>query len=141
MKAFNIIFSIILCLIYGYLSYLLNDLGLLSNKVLMFTFIFVFLIIIAIIVCLLKLKSKIIKIILYIISSIIMIISILGIYYLSSTINFIDNFGNTKKEYDYYYVIVMKDSKYNTISDLKGKLIGTTDEINPNVLDKIKKSL
>ena len=138
MKAFNIIFSIILCLIYGYLSYLLNDLGLLSNKVLMFTFIFVFLIIIAIIVCLLKLKSKIIKIILYIISSIIMIISILGIYYLSSTINFIDNFGNTKKDYDYYYLIVMKDSKYNTISDLKGKLIGTTDEINPNVLDKIK---
>ena len=67
-----------------------------------------------------------------------MIISILGIYYLSSTINFIDNFGNTKKEYDYYYVIVMKDSKYNTISDLKGKLIGTADEINTDVLDKIK---
>lgn len=138
MKTFNIIFSVILCLIYGYLSYLLNDLGLLSNKVLTFAFIFVFLIIIAIIVCLLKLKSKIIKIILYIISTVIMIISILGIYYLRSTINFIDNFGNTKKEYDYYYVIVMKDSKYNTISDLKGKLIGTTDEINTDVLDKIK---
>lgn len=138
MKAFNIIFSVILCLIYGYLSYLLNDLGLLSNKVLTFAFIFVFLIIIAIIVCLLKLKSKIIKIILYIISTVIMIISILGIYYLSSTINFIDNFGNTKKEYDYYYVVVMKDSKYNTISDLKGKLIGTADEINTDVLDKIK---
>ena len=138
MKTFNIIFSVILCLIYGYLSYLLNDLGLLSNKVLTFAFIFVSLIIIAIIVCLLKLKSKIIKIILYIISTVIMIISILGIYYLSSTINFIDNFGNTKKEYDYYYVIVMKDSKYNTISDLKGKLIGTADEINTDVLDKIK---
>ena len=120
MKIFNIIFCTILGLVYGYLSFLLNDLGLLSNKILLYISIFGAIVILLISFCILKLKSKLIKGFLYFISIIGMLLSIFGIYYLNSTISFIDNFGNTKEKYDYYYVIVLKESKYNSINDLNG---------------------
>ena len=137
MKIFNIIFCTALCLLYGYLSFLLNDLGLLSNKVLLYINIFGGIIILLISYCILKLKSKLIKGFLYLISIIGILISSFGIYYLNSTINFIDNFGNTKEKYDYYYVIVLKESKYNSINDLNGLVIGKSEELSKDVINSI----
>lgn len=137
MKIFNIIFSGILCLLYGYLSYLLNDLGILSNKILLYICIFGGIIVILTVIGLLKLKSKIIKVFLYFISLVIMLVSVLGIYYSNSTINFIDNFGNTKESYDYYYVIVLKESKYTKLEDLSGLKIGKSEKLDNDVISKI----
>ena len=137
MKIFNIVFSCILCFLYGYLSYLLNDLGFLSNKFLLYAVIIIGIIVIFIVLGILKLKSKIIKIIMYIISLIIMLVSIFCIYYLNSTISFIDNFGNKKQNYDYYYVIVLKESKYNTITDLRNSKIGKSENLSNEVNNNI----
>lgn len=137
MKFINIIFSIILCFLYGYLAYLLNDLGILSNNILLYICIFGGIIVIFNVVALLKLKSKIIKFFLYIIGLIIALISSIGIYYLNSTIDFIDNFGNKKESFNYYYVIVLKESKYTKLDDLNNTLIGKSENLNNSVLDKI----
>lgn len=137
MKIFNIIFSGILCLLYGYLSFLLNDLGILSNKIILYICIIGAVVVLLTIIGLLKLKNKIIKLFLYFISLIIMLVSALGIYYLNSTISFIDNFGNTKENYDYYYVIVLKESKYTKLEDLTGLMIGKKDDLNDDVISKI----
>ena len=137
MKFINIIFCIILCFLYGYLAYLLNDLGILSNNILLYICIFGGIIVIFNVVGLLKLKSKIIKFFLYIIGLIIALISSIGIYYLNSTIDFIDNFGNKKGSFNYYYVIVLKESKYTKLDDLNNALVGKSENLNSSVLDKI----
>lgn len=64
-----------------------------------------------------------------------------GIHYLNKTMNFMSNMGGIKKEVTSYYIIVMKDSKYEEISDLYKKSLtyyGGTDE---EVLSKIKLEL
>ena len=120
-----------------YLSFLLNDLGLLSNKILLYINIFGTGIVLLISFLIIKLKSKLIKGFLYLISIIGMLLSIFGIYYLNSTISFIDNFGNTKEKYDYYYVIVLKESKYNSINDLNGLKIGKSEDLSKDVINSI----
>lgn len=137
MRIINIVFSSILCLLYGYLSYLLNDLGIFSNNILLYICIFGGIVVIFTVFGLLKFKSKIIKTFLYLISLIIILISSIGIYYLNSTINFIDNLGNTKESYDYYYVIVLKESKYTKLGDLNNNVIGKSENLNNEVIDKI----
>ena len=138
MKIFNIIFSVLLCGLYGFLSYITSDLGLLSNKILLSLSIAGWITIILIIVGLFKLKSKIFKGLLYFISLIIMIISFFGSYYIKTTISFIDDFGNKNDEFNYYYVITKKDSNYNKIDELKNKSIGLSSEITDEVINKIK---
>lgn len=64
-----------------------------------------------------------------------------GIYYLNKTMNFIDNISILKEEVTNYYVVVLKDSKYQEISDLYGESVayfGTTDR---EVLDSLKLDL
>lgn len=137
MKIIGITLSSILFLLYLYLAFLLNDLGLLSNKILLSIFVFVGVIILLVIFGMLKTKKNVLKISFFVISLLIMIACSVGIYYSNSTINFIDNIGNSKENYDYYYVIVMKDSKYTKLNDLNGEKIGQINDLSQDVIDKI----
>lgn len=64
-----------------------------------------------------------------------------GIYYLNKTTNFMNNINVIKKEVTSYYIIVMKDSKYDEISDLYGKSLTYYDNTSEEVLSKIKLEL
>ena len=62
MKIIGITLSSILFLLYLYLAFLLNDLGLLSNKILLSIFVFVGVIILLVIFGMLKTKKNVLKI-------------------------------------------------------------------------------
>ena len=137
MKILNTILSVIIILLYSYLSYLLYDIGLLSGileKVLM---IVLFVVMILIILGMFKLKNK-KKIIAYVFYVILLIVLSVGIYYLNPTKNFIDSFDTADKtSYDNYYVVVLKKSKYTKLSDLKDKPIGVCEDLSKKVTKKI----
>lgn len=137
MKILNIIFSVLLVLIYSYFSYLLFDIGLLSGKYGIILFIILTIIILLIIIGIIKGK-KICKIISYIFYVIFLLIFIVEIYYLNTTKSFIDSFDKSdKKNFDNYYVVVLKYSKYTKLSDLNSKKIGVCEKLGSNVTKKI----
>ncbi len=137
MKILNIIFSVLLVLIYSYFSYLLFDIGLLSGKYGIILFIILTIIILLIIIGIIKGK-KICKIISYIFYVIFLLIFIVEIYYLNTTKSFIDSFDKSdKKNFDNYYVVVLKSSKYTKLSDLNSKKIGVCEKLGSNVTKKI----
>lgn len=79
-----------------------------------------------------------IKIIAYIFSLIISIIFITGSVYIKNTFNFID--GTQASGYDNvaFSVVVLKDSKFKNISDLKDKFIGyLDDEYKDDIIKKL----
>lgn len=137
MKLVGIIISVILFLIYIYFGFLLNDIGLLSNKTLLCIFIFFGLMVLLIIFGMMKTKKKILKILFFIISILFIFACSIGIYYSNSTIKFINSIGDSKEVYDYYYIIVMKDSRYDKLNDLSGKKIGQVDDLDQKVTSKI----
>ena len=138
MKILNIIFSVLLVLTYSYFSYLLFDIGLLSGKYGIILFIILTIVILLIIIGIIKGK-KICKIISYIFYVIFLLIFIVGIYYLNTTIAFIDSFGKKDKtDYDNYYVVVLKNSRYLKLKDLNNKKIGMCKTLDSNVLKNIK---
>lgn len=64
-----------------------------------------------------------------------------GIYYLNKTTHFMNNLNTIKKEITSYYIIVMKDSKYDEISDLYGKNLTYYEGTSQEVLSKIRLEL
>lgn len=64
-----------------------------------------------------------------------------GIYYLNKTTHFMNNLNTIKKEVTSYYIIVMKDSKYDEISDLYGKNLTYYEGTSQEVLSKIRLEL
>lgn len=64
-----------------------------------------------------------------------------GIYYLNKTTHFMNNLNVIKKEITSYYIIVMKDSKYDEISDLYGKNLTYYEGTSQEVLSKIRLEL
>lgn len=46
------------------------------------------------------------------------------LYYLSKTMNFMDQIKALKYQTDNYYILVLKDSKYETIDDIKNETVG-----------------
>lgn len=135
MKILNTILSILLILLYSYLSYLLYDIGLLSSLLGIIGFIFLTVILLLIIIGMFKLKKKIIAYVFYILMTFVMFI---GIYYLNTTKSFIDSFDKSDKEnFDNYYVVVLKSSKYTKLSDLNSKKIGVCEKLESNVTKKI----
>lgn len=70
-------------------------------------------------------KSKKPKIFLNFICILFIILFLLILYYLSKTINFMDQIKALKYQMDNYYVLVLKDSKYQTIDDVEGNIVGT----------------
>lgn len=135
MKILNTILSVIIILLYSYLSYLLYDIGLLSSLLGIIGFIFLTVILLLIIIGMFKLKKKIIAYVFYILMTFVMFI---GIYYLNTTKSFIDSFDKSdKKNFDNYYVVVLKSSKYTKLSDLNSKKIGVCEKLGSNVTKKI----
>ena len=88
-----------------------------------------------------KKQNKIIKIILILISVAIISVYLFGINYLNKTMNFFDNINSIKEEVSNYYVIVLKDSKYQEISDLYQKKIAYFNTTDKEVLNSIKLDL
>lgn len=135
MKILNTILSVIIVLLYSYLCYLLYDIGLLSSLLGIIGFIFLTVILLLIIIGMFKLKKKIIAYVFYILMTFVMFI---GIYYLNTTKSFIDSFDKSDKEnFDNYYVVVLKSSKYTKLSDLNSKKIGVCEKLESNVTKKI----
>ena len=137
-KVFKILIASLLILSFSYFMYLLSDLGFLSNKYLLIGCLTLVIIMFIIIVGLFKFKNKILKILLGIICFMLSIINCAGIYYLNSTLSFIDNIGNNKEEYNYYYIMSLKSSNYENISDLKNKIIGKTESLEKEAIEKLK---
>ncbi len=135
MKILNTVLSVIIVLFYIYLGYLLYDIGLLSSLLGIIGFIFLTAILLLIIFGMFKLKKKIIAYVFYILMIFVMSI---GVYYLNTTKSFIDSFDKSDKEnFDNYYVVVLKSSKYTKLSDLDSKKIGVCEKLGSNVTKKI----
>lgn len=137
MKVFNIVFSILLSLISAFLIYLLNDLGFLSNKILIVLVLLLLLMALGIIIIIFKAKKTVFKVLSYIIGFVIVIVCSIGIYYLNTTLGFIDNFGKADENYDNYYVVALKSSNYKNLNDLKDKTIANCEDLSKDVLNKI----
>lgn len=95
-------------------------------------------------IMLFKFKNKLLKI-LHIITCIITIILIsifiIGIVYLDKTMNLFDNISHIKEEVTDYYIIVLKESNYQEVSDLDSKNLAYYTETDKKVLNSIKLSL
>lgn len=63
------------------------------------------------------------------------------VHYLNKTLNFIDNISVIKEEVTDYYIVVLKDSKYQESSDLEGDSLGYFSNMDNNVLSYIKLEL
>ena len=85
-----------------------------------------------------------IKIISDIIFTIIIVISSFALYYLNSTFNLLDNIKNKDYQIVDYYVLVLKDSEAQKLSDLDGHSLGiyeTTDKTYKKALKKLEKKI
>ena len=60
------------------------------------------------------------------------------INYLNKTMNFIDNIKVLTEEVTDYYIVVLKDSRYQDSSDLDGESIGYFDKTDEEVINSIK---
>lgn len=137
MKVLNVVLSLLLVFVYGYLTYLLYDIGILSSLLGAIGIVFLTIVLLLIVIGMFKLKNK-KKIIAYVFYIILLIVLSVGIYYLKPTKNFIDSFDSSdKKNFDNYYVVVLKSSKYVKLKDLSNKKIGTCEKINDKVNKKV----
>ncbi len=137
MKFLNWILSILIIVTYFYFVYLLYDIGFLSGKLEILLVVFLAIIILFIVIFMIK-KHKILKIISYFLYVVLLLIMLAGIYYLNPTKKFIDSFDNSNKtDYNNFYVVVPKTSKYTKLSELKGKKIATCETIEDEVIEKI----
>jgi len=94
---------------------------------------------------LLRAKSKISKIIGYILSGITILICSVGMFYIAKTNNFLDKAFNNGANYytSSYYILVLGESEYENINDLDGATLGYYVNI-PNIeeaLDELENDL
>lgn len=64
-----------------------------------------------------------------------------GIHYLNKTANFLDNINLIDEEITNYYIIILKDSKYQEISDLYKQKLAYYENTDKEVVDSIKLDL
>lgn len=141
----GIILGILLVIATISLIVLINKFDIIPNNY--YNLLIIFLIILNIILNLImifKFKNKLLKI-LHIITCIITIILIsifiIGIVYLDKTMNLFDNISHIKEEVTDYYIIVLKESNYQEVSDLYTKSLAYYTEIDKEILNSIKLSL
>lgn len=84
-----------------------------------------------------KFKSW-VKIFINFISVILIIIFIIALYYLNTTLNFMDNIKAEEYQIESYYVLVNEDSEYEEIQDIKGKSVGIYEDSNENYSEALK---
>lgn len=145
LSIFGIILSILLIVITISLIYFINIFNIIPTNY--YNYLIIFLVLLNIILTSLlifnyKIKIlKIVHIISYIMTIIILIIFSFGIIYLNKTLNLFDNITLIKEEVTDYYIIVLNDSKYQEISDLYEKTLAYYDNTNEEVINSIKLSL
>lgn len=145
LSIFGIILGILLIIMTISLIVLINTFNVIPDNY--FTLIIVFLISSNIILNLLLMfnfKNKFLKvmhIISYVITILLLISFSFGIFYLNKTMNLFDNFNVIKEEVTDYYIIVLNDSVYQEPSDLYEKTLEYYDKTDKEVLDSIKLSL
>lgn len=88
-----------------------------------------------------SISFKVLKILSYIVTVILIFGYSFGMIYLNKTLHFIGNIESIKKEVTSYYVVVLKDSKYEEISDLYGKTMLYYINTDEDVLSKLKLEL
>lgn len=84
---------------------------------------------------------KIIKIFIYIITTLLLVAFTLGIIYLNKTMNLFENISLIKEETTNYYLIVLANSNYQEPSDLYGKTLSYFEATDKEVLSSIKLDL
>jgi len=124
LSIFRYILVITCILLSSILIKVVNDLDILPSKYYVLLISILAILNILGIICMFtkKVWTKVIGVLLYII---VIIISLFGIRYGNKTIEFFDEgFNNDLKETTIYSVVVLKDSNYKKISDLKDKSMG-----------------
>ena len=144
-KVFEKILSILLVILTGIFVVFLNKLGVLSNN-LFFILVGIITIITVVIIIFLNSKKektifKILKVLSYIGTFGLIIAYSFGTYYISNTLNFVDNITVINQEVTSYYVVVLNESRYQEISDLEGVTMSYYNNTKQEVLDKIKLDL
>lgn len=107
-------------------------LNILKTLYLSILYMIVLLVCVLFVIKILSKKSKLVtKIIVSIIAIIFSTIYLIGLKYINTTITFVSNMTSINYETQNYSVLVLKDSSYNNIEDLKNKKIGfLTSNIN-----------
>ena len=133
----SMIFVLISLISLGVFSYVLLSINVLPTKYLLIIYGIILVIYILLFLSFFKFKKKSVKIIAYIISALISTVFIVGAIYLNNTNDFLKN--TQVKDYDTvaYSVMVLKDSKYSKLEDLKDKTIGYLEDDNKE--DVVKK--
>ena len=130
------ILSIILIIISFVLIYFLFNLGVIPNKYLILILILVIIIDFIILFFSFKKGGKIVSVILIFLSVIFSGIECFGIYYLYNTNKFFSNISELNEKSS-YYVVVLKDSMYEKINDLKDKKLGVLSNKSDSYLKAI----
>lgn len=141
----GIILSIIFLLMSIFLLISINILGIIPNNYYIFITIFViitlFIISFFLIFKFRKRILKIIKMLVFILTMLLISIYAIGIYYLDKTMNLFDNISLMREEISYYYIVVLDSSVYQEVSDLYEKKLAYYERTEDLVLDKIKLEL
>lgn len=74
-------------------------------------------------------------------SALYMLLMIVATIYELNTIDFLKKIGNSEYVTLNYNVVVLKDSKYKNISDIKGENVGITDSYREEVINKLNKEV
>ncbi len=124
LNMFSKIIGIIYLIVYILSMILLIKLNVVPNKYLIPLIIISILISILLLMVLFisRFKKK-IKIIFCIFSALLIVICCFGSYYLSSTIDFMENINKNKDEYEEYYVVVNEKSDFNKLKDIKNESV------------------
>lgn len=148
MKKFSIlgiILSVLLLAGTGFLIYLINVFDVIpDNYYNLILIILVLLNVFLILFMIMKINNKLfkaIRVICYIITIIILIGLSFSIIYLNKTINIFDKIGIIKEEITDYYIVVLKDSKYEEVEDLYNSRMAYYKNTDKRVLDSIKLDL
>lgn len=118
----NTIITLLFLLSFSILTYFIFELNILSAKYLIIGFSIVILAFIILLIGILNKKHKVLRILSVIIMLLLTVFSCFAIYYLNNTYHFLNS---TQSKYDIlnYSVIVLKDSNYTSIDNLKDKTV------------------
>ncbi len=137
----SLIFFLLLLLSLILFSGVLLKTNILPNKYLILYFVIISILFLILELLSFKVKNKVVKVISYIFSFVISIIFIVGYVYLKNTNDFLGNIQE-KEEKLIYNVIVLKDSNYTKIEDLKNKKIEyILDEYEKDIESNLNKKL
>ena len=133
----RLLFTVILVLVNIYTIFLLRSLGFTYNKYVLIGILASVIISILLILGLFLVNKILVKVFIYLFYLVFIFILFFAIIYLKDTLNFVNSFGKIKDSYNYYYVIVNRNSEYYKISELSDKIFGTTYDIEDKVINKI----